>query len=1153
MAIEANIIKIKRSGTSGAPASLKLGELAYSYLTASGNPTSNGGDRLFIGANGVNGGTGNANDGIVIGGKYFTDLLDHERGILTASSALVVDASKKLDELLVDNLSLNGNTLSTTDTNGNLTLSPNGTGLVSIAGAFTLPRVDGTNGYVLTTNGAGVVSWQQSAATLNIAGTTGTDGISLLSETLTFAGATIPVSVAVTANTVTIAVADATTSAKGLASFDTTDFTVTAGAVTVKEERIQDIVGAMIDSNTESGISVTYDDTNGKLDFNVSDPVITIDGDVDGFATMTNLGNTTITVTLDTVNTNVGTFGSSTSIPVITVNGKGLITGVTTQSISTTLNIAGGTGTDAVSLGSDTLTFAGSGAISTAVTNNQVAISVATATSSVLGVASFNSTDFTVATGAVTVNEERIQDIIGAMVDSNTETNASVTYDDTTGKLNFSVATATSSTLGVASFNTASFTVTAGDVTIKTGGVSNSQLANSTISGVSLGSNLTDLTAGTNLAFDTGTTYNGGTAKTISLASALTSVNSVSSSAGTGAVTLNASGGHSYEFKTDGTVTFNSAYTFPAARASTAGYVLTDAAGNGTLSWAAAASTLNIAGTTGTDGISLLSETLTFAGGTTPISVAVTANTVTISVADATTSAKGLASFNSTDFTVTTGAVTVNEERIQDIVGAMVSTNSETNITVSYDDPNGKLDFSVATATSSVLGVASFNTASFTVTAGDVTIKSAGVSNTQLANSSVTVGSTSISLGATSTSLTGLTQIDVDNITINGNEISSTDTNGNISLNPNGTGTVAVNSSRITGLADPTDAQDAATKAYVDARSAGLDPKASVRAATTANITLSNTQTVDGVALVVGNRVLVKDQTTASQNGIYIVASGAWTRSADMDEPAEMSSGVFFFVEEGTANADAGFVITTDGGTIVVGTDAVNFTQFSGAGQIVAGDGLTKSGNTLSVNVAANGGIEISADALQLKSTVAGNGLTYTNGVVDVAGTTDRISVSADAVDISANYVGQTSITTLGTITSGTWTATTIATTRGGTGLTTYAAGDLLYSDASNSLAKLAKPAATSLLTMDNAGAPTWAALSNTGITGLGTVTTGTWQATTIASAYGGTGITTYAKGDFLYASAANTLSKLTAGTNGQTLQLQDGVPYWGDLDGGTY
>ena len=355
------------------------------------------------------------------------------------------------------------------------------------------------------------------------------------------------------------------------------------------------------------------------------------------------------------------------------------------------------------------------------------------------------------------------------------------------------------------------------------------------------------------------------------------------------------------------------------------------------------------------------------------------------------------------------------------------------------------------------------------------------IANAYLANSSVTIGSTNVSLGATSTSLTGLTQVDVDNITINGNEISSTDTDGNISLNPNGTGTVAVNSARITGLADPTDAQDAATKAYVDARSAGLDPKASVRAATTANITLSNTQTVDGVSLQVGDRVLVKDQSTASQNGIYVVASSAWARSSDMDEPAEMTSGVFFFVEEGTANADAGFVITTDGGAITVGVDAVNFTQFSGAGQIVAGDGLAKSGNTLSVNVAASGGIEISADALQIKSTLAGDGLTYGSGVIAVGGTTNRIAVSANAIDISTSYAGQNTIVTLGTVTTGTWSATAIGATKGGTGLTTYATGDLLY------------------------------------------------------------------------ASGTNTLAKLSAATDGQVLQLSSGVPAWGDIDGGTY
>ena len=331
-----------------------------------------------------------------------------------------------------------------------------------------------------------------------------------------------------------------------------------------------------------------------------------------------------------------------------------------------------------------------------------------------------------------------------------------------------------------------------------------------------------------------------------------------------------------------------------------------------------------------------------------------------------------------------------------------------------------------------------------------------------------------------STTLAGLTQVDVNNIRVTGNTISSTNTDGDIIFDPNGTGTVNVSSARITNLADPTGAQDAATKAYVDATRSGLDVKDSVRAATIGNITLTNTQTVDGVALAVGNRVLVKNQDTASENGIYVVASGAWTRATDADNsPAgEVTSGMFAFVEQGTVNADSGWVLTTDG-TITLDTTALTFVQFSGAGQITAGDGLAKTGNTLSVNVA--NGIEISGDNVQLASSVAGNGLTYTSGVLDVVGTTDRISVSANAIDISTNYVGQNTITTLGTI------------------------------------------------------------------------GTGTWQGNVVTYAYGGTGQSSYAKGDLLYASASNTLSKLTAGTNGQTLQLQDGLPVWADLDGGTY
>lgn len=168
------------------------------------------------------------------------------------------------------------------------------------------------------------------------------------------------------------------------------------------------------------------------------------------------------------------------------------------------------------------------------------------------------------------------------------------------------------------------------------------------------------------------------------------------------------------------------------------------------------------------------------------------------------------------------------------------------------------------------------------------------------------------------------------------------------------TGAIAMGTNKITGLGTPTDAADAATKAYVDSAAQGIDWKASVRAATTAAVTLAsgleNGDTLDGVTLATGNRILVKNQATGSENGIYVVeASGAPTRSTDADTGAELTSNFAVFVEEGTVNADQGYVLTNDG-PITIGTTALAFTQFTGLGQVTAGTGLSKTGNTIQID-----------------------------------------------------------------------------------------------------------------------------------------------------------------------------------------------------------
>lgn len=230
---------------------------------------------------------------------------------------------------------------------------------------------------------------------------------------------------------------------------------------------------------------------------------------------------------------------------------------------------------------------------------------------------------------------------------------------------------------------------------------------------------------------------------------------------------------------------------------------------------------------------------------------------------------------------------------------------------------------------------------------------------------------------------------------------------------------LGMNSQKITSLGSPTADADAATKAYVDSVASGLDIYDSVKAATTASFTMvstastttlvlangeggfnsaADTFTIDNVSLSQDERVLIKDGVNSSESGVHNKWNGIYTvgaldgltltltRATDMDVDSEINSGAFFFVEQGDTNADGGFVLTTDG-AVTIGTTAIEFSQFSGAGQTTAGDGLSKAGNTLSVNVD-DSTVEISGDSLRVKS----QGITNTHINDAAAISVDKLS-----------------------------------------------------------------------------------------------------------------------------------------------------------------
>jgi len=306
-----------------------------------------------------------------------------------------------------------------------------------------------------------------------------------------------------------------------------------------------------------------------------------------------------------------------------------------------------------------------------------------------------------------------------------------------------------------------------------------------------------------------------------------------------------------------------------------------------------------------------------------------------------------------------------------------IAADSEVDITATTIDINGNADISG------------------TLGAGETTLSSLTVSD--LTNNRVVIAGTSgaveddanFTFDGTTLSLTAAMDIngdlDVDNVNVNGNTISTTDTDGSLILSPNGEGVVKVPS----GYDDRTsqDSLTLVTKGYVDAVKQALDIKDSVRVASTANfastfsvdtLTASSNGaiSIDGVSLSLNDRVLLKNQTSGQYNGIYyvsVVGDGSnpaeLTRTDDANASEDVTSGLFVWVEEGTSNGDQGYVLTTNN-TITLNTTSLTFTQFSGAGQITAGDGLTKSGNTIDV-VADDVTLAVTADEIKLKGDIS--------------------------------------------------------------------------------------------------------------------------------------------------------------------------------------
>src|SRR5210317_2097236 len=687
------IIQIKRSSGTSAPATLKLGELAYTYGTGT---QGNLGDRLFIGEGGVDG-NGDANNITVIGGQYFTDQLDHAQGTLTASSALLVDSNKAIDEIFIGNNATTGGTLKLNEgtNNGTNFIGLKGPNSVTASTTFTLPDGDGTNGQILTTDGSGNLTFSSAAAgTFTLSAVSGSDDTFTTGNTLTFAGGT-GIDTTVSNDQISIAIDSTVTTNAGTQTLTNKTINTASNTITIVEADISDLGSYITASSTDTLTNKTFDANgtgNSISNIEVADLASgVLDTDLSSVAgTDTTLASAkAIKAYVDAQNAN--------QMTTFTISDDSSTTSTITQ--SDTLQFLGGTGIGSTVSG-DTVTFA----IDSSVTTNS-------------GTQTLTNKTINSASNTITITESDISDLGSYITASSTDTLTNKTISDANNTLTINSANstitidgteATLSNIGNASLSNSAITISDGSNSTATslGGTITIQGTANEVEVAESSGTVTvglpdDVTVGGALTVTGDLTVNG-TTTTISTTNTVASDTLFELGNGTTGTPANDSGiiiergdsdnafigfDESADKFTIGTTTATGASTgnltvttgtlvanLEATTATLGGsdVISTDNtktltnktidASSNTLSnignSSLTNSTFTIQGSDSSTDAVALGETLVIANGE-GIQTAIASNTLTITGEDATTSNKGIASFSADNFAVSSGAVTV--------------------------------------------------------------------------------------------------------------------------------------------------------------------------------------------------------------------------------------------------------------------------------------------------------------------------------------------------------------------------------------------------------------------------------------------------------------------------------------------------------------